>query len=157
LLTAAEDGTLNVQAVDYSFLERVKNLRIEMKGQKGNEKGMPKNDESGSEDGEEEEEEGEKKDEEEEQKDDEDEDSSDEEEVVDTIVWPEVIIPEGITSSDEVFFEGDAHDQISNLTELNKFKFGDIDDIKNDNIYSIQEEKLMAEEDKRKSQAEVKK
>lgn len=159
MITTSEDGTINVQVIDYSFLEKVKDLRIQLKEEAKNRKATEEDSEQESEKektkrskelhddenfsdmeiGEEEERVEEEEAEEEEL-------SSDEEEEVDLIVWPELEFPENIgVGIDDYFFAEDPE------------TMDDSKDIIDDKVYSIQEEKLKAEEDNKKALAEVKK
>lgn len=139
VISSSWDGTLNTQKMDYSFLAKVVQLRQDMKAQK--ELGPVS---EVAEEGEEEEDDEEKDpDKEKPEGEDEEWDSSEEEEI-DTIVWSEVVFPSLEVGIDDRFFEDEPPLQ-------------EAEDIINHNVYSIQEEKLKAEEDKRKELAEVRK
>lgn len=156
LLSTSCDGTLNVKAMDYSFLERVLKIRKDMKMEKEKlkaDRGSESSEGDYSVDGEAANGEGEEEQElpsgeqgaagaQDEGEEEEDWDSSSEEEI-DTIVWPEVSIPPLETGIDDRFFVDEPED------------LEDVDDILDAGIYSIQEEKLKAEEDKRRELAEI--
>lgn len=143
LITVAEDSTVLTKAVDLAYFKEVGIMRQkqvidrEMKKKrklKALEEGGEPDDEAGNEEGEEEEENW---------SDDDDEDRKYKPDSYDIAISEMPINTPDLTEGiDEHFFVEDITDR------------KDAEDILNDNIYSIQEEKLLAEEDKRKKEAE---
>lgn len=149
IISAAQDATLIAKAVDLKYVKEVTALRVaqlaDRERRKHNKKrGIPEEAEK-KKDPEQEDEEGKEEAEEEPSDDDSDEDKKakvDQFDIAISKIAP--VAPQLKDGIDDAFFFDDV-------------ERADAPDILDDNIYSIQEEKLLAEEDKRKSIAEEKK